>query len=1239
MPLNHLETRNSVVEDIKKAFIGPVFDQDEVLEFSPLELYMSGILYPQDNNSNLDFSSEDDTNITNEKVTNDKYLKEETDDSEELTLASSFKPSAMGLSFVISKNQLLNININYAFYNKNVNQIDKSVTYSSNSKNTTITLNVNNSIQWSYLGVNGDNGNPHFTITIEESNDKPKLILAVTVREYLDNKVILTLSLVNSQVKGQNNTNGNKKSYYDAEQCFFRNEIIVESSDKSPIFLKFDDMSNLGGLSDEELNLKLLYRDYNIYASGHGCSVSWNDLNKPGESAKKKIFTEVIPQYSVDGINFEPEELIQKDINGNITKDCEVLYMKRLSGEGFRNNLEPLISKNQIIYELNEFVSEYQSWIIEQETHIGTLQVNELKNIAKKNIEKCESLHERMVKGIALLQNNDNAYEAFCDANKAMFMQRAMSGFIKERRLNISQDLFPGENHNDRNVNEELPDWKDFSFKGDQYFTAKWRPFQLAFFLSQIEGITDPSSKDRDTVDLIWFATGGGKTEAYLGLISFTIFYRRLRQENPDDGAGVTALMRYTLRLLNVQQFQRASSLIFACELIRREKEFKYGTIAISIGIWVGEVTPNKWFGRNYEQFHESYLKLVNNPDEVNVKYNLPISSCPCCGTKIIKTGGRTDQRGEWGVVKQGAHYYGLKCTNSECSFFVAPNADHSDKFPIHFVDEDIYNTRPSLLFSTIDKYASINWNDRSFELFNYDLVNKEYRNEPPELIIQDELHLINSAIGTIYGVYEIAIDELCSGKGNRPKIVAATATVRNAEKQCRQLYSRENFLQFPPSCIDADDSFYSRRMQCDNNARLYLGLQPSGHTNTTAQIRLISMLMQRIPMIESDNEVMDYYYTSLVYFNTLKELGKFRTLLSDDINSYRRFLAEKIYLGIYKKYNEFEIAELSSARTGKEINIFLDKIENERLPITPYSEATALLSNHGIRALSNIDLDENHFHQYEFPYLFNKHDAFNKLGLDYTYSLEDDKTAFITHLKNTIKDSNVLKLVASTNMISVGVDISRLNVMQITGQPKSHSEYIQASSRVGRTYPGLIITTFNPAKNRDRSHYEKFIHYHQAFYKDVESTSVTPYSEPALEKALAAVILALMRAYHYGSAAGPTFNQIDKDEFDKVVNKIKLRSQQSNPNQPELLNNNIDAISEKIKLIWAQQFDVLDGNIRFSSYPDYANRGNLGDLQTQNISNSLYIDPSYANIWPFKLKCMTSLRNVEFHSLIDIKK
>ena len=616
MPLNHLETRNLIVDEIKRTFIGPLKGEEEELDFNPMNIYMSGILYPTDyenvdpENSGMDGLSINDEEGLNEKPESEvipsqlrgKSREELLENTEELTLTSSFKPSAMGISFIVNNLATVKVKVKYAFYTKReeVDGKKKKFFYKSNPNNSEIEISFSsNAIRWQTDNWKSNELNSNFKIPLLLQGSKPKLVLAVTKRKYNDINCIVTLTLINSQKKGDKiddaDNDDSRKSFFDIRQCFFRNEILVESFDENPVFLPFDDLTEEKNLSDEELNLKLLYRNYNVYAAGHGCAAGWNDLGISDTRAKSTIFTEVIPQYPVAGSEYEPEELIVKDEDEQIIEDCNILFIKRLSGADFNKQDEPSAGKDCVIQELRSFIDKYNYWINLRLAELPSLETELLRNRARANMEICRGLYERMKKGIEILSKNDKAYTAFCDANKAMYMQRAMAGFIKERKKNINEDLFPGDTFNGRNVDEELPDWRNqYSYLGNEFFFAKWRPFQLAFFLSQIRGIVETGSDDRDTVDLIWFATGGGKTEAYLGLTAFNIFFRRLREVNPDNGAGITVMMRYTLRLLNMQQFQRASSLICACELIRRDKSVTYGNIPISLGIWVGKITPNK---------------------------------------------------------------------------------------------------------------------------------------------------------------------------------------------------------------------------------------------------------------------------------------------------------------------------------------------------------------------------------------------------------------------------------------------------------------------------------------------------------------------------------------------------------------------------------------------------------------------------------------------------------------------
>ena len=625
-------------------------------------------------------------------------------------------------------------------------------------------------------------------------------------------------------------------------------------------------------------------------------------------------------------------------------------------------------------------------------------------------------------------------------------------------------DRYPGD--------EEISEWicgLDYQDESDE--NARWRPFQIAFLLMDIKSITADDSDDRNLVDLIWFPTGGGKTEAYLGLTAFTIFYRRL--SHPEAAGGTTVIMRYTLRLLAAQQFTRAATLICACEYIRqdsKQKKHRYpayplGNDPITIGLWIGGThIPNNNTGSNSAKYHLDKLVNVSSPFTVRSEKDrhnkFQVLKCPWCGTKMVKDEKERKLIGSWGYAMDGKHFF-MFCPHEDCTF--------TNRLPIQIIDEELYLKPPTLLFGTVDKFAMMAWDGRIGSFFG-----ANSNNRTPELIIQDELHLISGALGTMVGLYESAIDGLCSMKGIKPKIIASTATIRRAKEQCSVLYNRE-VVQFPSPGLDAEDSFFAREDIIDYSkgkyGRKYVGIMPAGKTKAMTEIRSMAALLQKAYTMDLPDEVKDKLWTLTVYFNSLKDLGKASTLVDDDVKDFIIRTANRMFCG---RRLIVSADELTSRVTTTELNETLDKLER-----IEYSE-------------ENIDAKK--------------------------YA------------------SNVL---LATNMISVGIDVARLNVMLMVGQPKLTSEYIQASSRVGRSYPGVTFVQYDATKSRDRSHYEQFRPYHDSFYGFVEPTGATPFSKPARERALHAVFVALMRNM-YSLGEDRSARYFDKEAFSDGIEKIE---------------------------------------------------------------------------------------------------
>jgi hypothetical protein len=1260
--------RETIVEEVTKILHGPIGGNGEELEKNPLDFYSVGVLFPRlgkisdisdpypETNEEIDeqegeLISQNETPIDEERAKRRRAAMEfDESDSGEFELTTKFRPSAAGISVLTTKNANLNLTINFATYIKK--QIDKTVIKFDEPKIIKIYVYKHFPKEFSFRSQNGE---LDFGILIPERNGKVVFVdvdenvrLYITTRSYPRNEKleIKTFTLIN--VKEVASFRNQKKP----EDCIFQPVISINLNEG---FQPFEDLTDLSLLSPEDVNLKLLYRNYKKYALGHGVSVNWNETNK----LVQKVFTQVLPEERVNGVDLNPE----------IFKNKDVLYVKRLSGLAISDNY----IWQDIEKELKDFVSLYDFWIEEQfiqiEQNVELLPL-ELVEKAKENLKKCKGLSDRMIKGIEIFANNPNARKAFEDANRAMFMQRVMANFSSHRRKENRVQ------HNENLFDDSLPVYSKIPFdstsgeiwldgalnldadKNRKGTLARWRPFQLAFLLSQLEGIVDPASDDRDTVDLIWFPTGGGKTEAYLGLTAFTIFYRRLNAKknsgNPDAGAGVTVLMRYTLRLLNKQQFERASVIICACDLIRRTESANYGQVRISNGIWMGRsMTPNK--EKDQWEDYGNYIRQINRSQQPDTfKNSPPLLSCPCCGNRLVREVVNNQVIGRWGYFREKNNRniesgrYLMACTNTKCDFHLGAASARQNReklLPIFEVDETIYNERPSLLFSTVDKFVQLAWKSECFNLFNIEFSEGNVKRiyPAPELIIQDELHLISSALGTIYGVYEIVVDKLCKeAGGNISKIIGATATVRNAEQQCKRLYGRKYFLQFPPPATNADDSFYAKKMSDDPKNRLYVGFMPSGVTTSTALIRLASVLLERIPALILSNEEVDKHYTLVVYFNALKELGKFRTFLSDDIVAYRKLLANHFHTFI-KPYNNNTLCELSSVMNADDITKGLDRLEKTTLPLglDLNNKLLKKIFQLGLRTYSDIQAVKTTKGQVWKSVLITKK-LFDETDLPFVDDYDKDYKTFIKAIDKLIPEQqDPIHIAPATNMISVGVDIPRLNTMIVNGQPKTSAEYIQASSRVGREDAGVVYTFLAPTKNRDRSHYENFKAFHQAYYCFVESTSVTPFSGPALEKVLPTVFIALTRSlYLNGNKEAFSPKEIKYLNFmDETTKAIKTRS---NNIYGKAEASEISITIDRIKDVFLKMLNNLSGERKLAEYLDFLKYDYITGGMEPVVSNhmAVYNAPSQftESILNDHIPTMQTLRNVESSTKVSIK-
>lgn len=1053
---------NEIYNCLKRDLIGPV-DENETLEnIPPLNTYVCGILWPK----KVTYEQDDEMEIIE-----DHEDVEELEDwvkllDESINNANIYKPTSMGISLLLPKSATeVHIEFKGAKYkyeeeyvvsdneDENVkNQVNLFNEISKEGESKAVEDNRKEYKKIRYIRtpflLTSKAVIPNITGTkLIISDDNIGINITLTVRSIIDdgNKLIT--------VAVQNIKQAKKSKSEQSANALFQCELTIISKEPLlPIYHHCDFISDI-----EEKITQLQYRNLKNYAHGHGCSVSYEEI----DNGVYQVKSDFMPMEQVEQIM--PGEIINKDI----------------LNLGYWENASPKSACEKLLL----FIEEYENWYEKQKVIADKLSKSDFFDACKvvlKNIAECLV---RLRKGVDVLLHNDIAWRAFVIMNEAMLLQRIKS-------------------------------------KGVDKATVNWYPFQLAFILQTIPDIVDEYSPFRKHVDLLWFPTGGGKTEAYLGVAAFTIFYRRLSciSENSEEIDGVTVIMRYTLRLLTIQQFERACALICACEHLRIKHRIPGGEI--NIGLWIGsDMTPNR-----ITQAKDVLHRLRNNED---IKKGNPvqITKCPWCNTKL--------DLNSYEIKDQALV---IRCAdNSKCAFH--------NHLPIYVVDEDIYRARPTFLLSTIDKFARITWEKNVRNLFSFN-------GRSPELIIQDELHLISGPLGSLTGIYETALEYLCEKFGKSPKIIASTATIKNSKQQVRNLYNRETF-QFPAPGINYDDSFFGVKASKDDRPlRTYIGLCEMGGSLSDLLIRVYAILFYIKTLFikqGKDPDVIDQYYTTVGYFNALKDLGTSSTIIQDRVFSHIKNLVVRTFKNESNNYGVaindikayYQQAELTSRMSSQKIKETLD-----RLAIS-YNEAGSL-----------------------------------------TYVL-------------------------SSNMLSVGIDIDRLGVMTVYNQPKSNAEYIQATSRVGRRNPGIVLVLFNNMRSRDKSHFEQFKYYHRIFYSYVEATSVTPFSMRAIEKALHCVFIALVRH------AIPELSENEsarnfKTDLPKVKEIIDYLLRRVKNIIPEHKN-----FAEKVLSNFAKQWEKFIEEHRNVYYKDYNGEPSILISAEENIDSELP-------------KTLNSLRNVE---------
>ncbi|MEH0420207.1 DISARM system helicase DrmA [Streptomyces sp. B21-083] len=1034
------EIRSELEQLVVRDLLGPIGDQNEELSDSPVDQYVIGRLAP--NGSTVEPDQLDAL------ADAEPQALEEGDREPDAPNVPSLQPSAIGFTICLDGDATeLTVAASWARYER--------VPAPEHERAASV---------WRRTPVLGT-----AAIKISEgeilpqslNSEQPQIMVRGRTRRFQGDWLI-SLFLVNAQLDMPGPKN-----------WIFQAELEVHGTEgEAPFKPRQSQVSGGGDPSDqgEQRALAMAYRFHPEFAVGHGTGVHAVRARHDRLRASA-IRTVAAPAYEVPFTDVpsytHPADSDLPELAGLV---LDMKELAELTPDQLRSALMPLVDG-------------YRAWIGRCEARIDDPEqrLEGFAADARDNLRRATRAASRIEDGINLLTTGP-ALEAFRFANRAMRDQRVHSMAAAIRRRNDNIDLESAVSAVDLPKNRS------------------WRPFQLAFVLLNLPALADPGHPERAEeatsaiADLLWFPTGGGKTEAYLGLTAFTLAIRRLR---PDLGGidarnGVAVLMRYTLRLLTIQQFQRAAALICACEVLRRQDTGVWGEQPFRLGLWVGSgVTPNRT-----DQADDWLTSLRRSQGRPARAQGSPhqLTSCPWCGSQIVP--------GRDVSVDLTTRRTVITCPELfNCPFgAMSDSSSGGQGLPVLVVDEEIYRLLPSVIIATVDKFAQLPWKGETQALFGQvtqrcsrhgyvtkDLASAEWekpshdakgvhpsasttpalRVRPPDLIIQDELHLISGPLGSLVGLYESAVDKLSTweivpGKSVRPKVIASTATVRRADRQIHSLFNRRTEV-FPPPGLEASDNFFARQRDTQDQeatetrpaitgvpGRRYVGICAQGVRTKSTLIRIYVAVLGAAQLIHEkygQNEITDPYMTLVGYFNSLRDLGGMRRLVEDDVTTR---LGRADQRGLAKRYDPL-LRELTSRMSSDDIPEVLEQLDLTFRPRSPKKSG-------GTTSRRPIDV------------------------------------------------------LLATNMIAVGVDVSRLGVMVVTNQPKSTAEYIQATSRVGRASPGLVFTVLNWVRPRDLSHYETFESFHATIYRHVEALSVTPFADRAVDRGLSGVLVALVR-------------------------------------------------------------------------------------------------------------------------------
>jgi hypothetical protein len=1061
------QLRDEVEELVRDDLIGPVGGPEEELRDAPVDRYLLGLLAPrfrsdtQSTNWIPDGAEEDEDPVAADVLPEDGLAEGglTSDSGEEGTVedrppaVDQLVPSAFGLTFALDSDCTeLKVEASWGAYSR----------HTSDEK---LDRDDRPARVWRRRPCGGSTTIPIGGVgalkAFSPDPEEPDVIVRGLVRERGGYRLV-SLFLVNGQL-----SDGGRS----VPRWLCQASLTVAHPDAAPVFVRrpIDAVALAPEVDRDELaGLEMQYRTSVELVVGHGVGVeATEDPNAPGRGVRLQTASmpaAEVPRTDAPG----PEDFVAAEISEPLTAALAALDMQTLA-EATDDALPRL---------LLPLVEAYEAWIDTQRQRIvdPTARLTGHEQKAHDHLDTATETARRIRAGIGALSDPQVA-EAFRFANHAMWQQRIHTIVGERRRHDDALKIHQAVAAADLPVNRS------------------WRPFQLAFMLLNLPALAEPTHPERTDetqrlVDLLFFPTGGGKTEAYLGLTAFAIAIRRLQGVvgGRDGRDGVAVLMRYTLRLLTLQQFQRAAALLCACELRRRAlygtgetpEQRRWGTTPMRIGLWVGQAsTPNR------TEDAEAWVRQARQRGGgARGSSPLQLARCPWCGSEL--QGGRDVE------IDSHRERTLLTCsdTSGQCPF--TPRNSPDEGLPVVVVDAEVYRQLPSLVIATVDKLARMPWEGRAQALFGqvsrrcerhgFLTAGEDHSGQhpkrgtlpavsvtacdplrPPDLIIQDELHLISGPLGSLVGLYETAVDELSTWTVDdervRPKVIASTATIRRAGDQVRRLFDRR-LAVFPPPGLDARDTFFALQRDRPEEqeqlpGRRFLGVCAPGRRYKQVLIRVyVAQLKSAWTVLgRQPGEPADAYMTLVGYFNSLRELGGMRRLVEDDVQA-------RLFGGEGESRGRLILEELTSRKSASDIPATLDQLSVQRLSQAKRAPQRA--------------------------------SAYEPPSID---------------------------VLLATNMISVGVDVPRLGTMVVAGQPKSTSEYIQATSRVGRQHPGLVFTVYNWARPRDLSHYETFCHYHRTLYRQVEALSVTPFAPRALDRGLTGVLASLLRL------CGPAWN------------------------------------------------------------------------------------------------------------------